>query len=94
VKKFPELRPFFVARYFWDAAQALLALALVGWGLSWFTRWALVLALPYAVYRCAPSSRSFPGPLRPLRILPYLARDLVSLGLLLGGSIRHRSLLL
>jgi len=94
VKKFPELRAFFVARYFWDAAQALLVLALLGGGLSVLTWWTLVLVLPYAAYRGWPPSRSFPGPLRPLRILPYLARDLASLGLLVAGSIRHRCLLL
>lgn len=94
VRRFPELRRFLVARYFWDAGQALLAPALAGAALAWTTPWALLLAAPYAVYRGGPSSRSFPGPLRPLRILPYLARDLVSLVLLLAGSLRHRCLVL
>jgi len=94
VGRFPELRRFLVGRYFWDAGQALLAPALAGAALAWATPWALLLAAPYAVYRGGPSSRSFPGPLRPLRILPYLARDLVSLVLLLVGSLRHRCLVL
>jgi glycosyltransferase involved in cell wall biosynthesis len=94
VKKFPELRTFFVARYFWDGAQALLALALLGIGASVATPWASLLCLPYAAYRGLPPSRSFPGPLRPLRIVPYLARDLASFGLLVAGSVRYRSVLL
>lgn len=94
VKKFPELRRFLVARYFWDRGQVLLVLGLLGAGLAWIRPWTLLLGLPYAVYRGVPASRSFPGPLRPLRLLPYLARDLASLGLLLQGSIRHRCLIL
>ncbi len=94
VGRFPELRRFFIARYFWDHAQAYLSLALVGVGLMPLSPWFAALGLPYAVHRAAPRSKSFPGPLRPLRVLPYLARDITWMGLLVAGSIRHRSLLI
>lgn len=95
VAQFPELRQFFVARYFWDPAQALLALGVAGGTLATtLSGWGLVLALPYLVYRAYPKSRSFPGLLRPLRVLPYLARDSASMILLVTGSLRYRCLLL
>lgn len=94
VRRFPELRRYMVARYFWDRGQALLALALAGIALSPVSLWTLGLGAPYVLYRGGVPSRSFPGPLRPLRLLPYLARDIAWLSLLLAGSLRHRSLLL
>jgi hypothetical protein len=99
VRRFPELRRFLVAGVFWDRAQAYMALALAGAGLAALTPApmglaALALCVPYLVHRGAPRSQSFPGPLRPLRVVPYFARDLMYLLLLLTGSIRHRTVLL
>lgn len=94
VRRFPELRGYLPGRYFFDRAQVFLVLALAGAWLALVSPWALVLALPYAVLRGSPHSSHFPGPLRPLRILPFLARDFVSLAILVAGSLRYRSLLL
>jgi glycosyltransferase involved in cell wall biosynthesis len=94
VRRFPELRGFLPARYFFDRAQLYLVLGIAGALLSPVSAWALVLTLPYALLRGSPRSRNFPGPLRPLRILPFLARDGMSLAILVVGSLRHRSLLL
>jgi len=93
-KQFPELRKFFVFGIFWDHAQALLVLALAGAALAFVTPWALLLMLPYVYLRGSPASRSFPGLMRPLRVLPYLGRDGMWLLLMLAGSIRYRCLLL
>jgi len=68
--------------------------AWLGVALTPVTYWSLLLAVPYVSLRLATPSRSFPGPLRPLRILPWLARDTMFLVTLLAGSVRFRSLLL
>lgn len=94
VRRFPELRGYLPGRYFFDRAQVFLVLGLAGACLAVLSPWSLVLGLPYAALRGSPRSRNFPGPLRPLRILPFLARDFVSLAILLVGSARYRSLLL
>jgi glycosyltransferase involved in cell wall biosynthesis len=95
VCRFPELRRHFFARYFWDRGQAFLCMAIVGLFAAWqVSLWALVLALPYLVYRGVPSSETFRGPLRPLRVAPHLARDTISLLILVTGSVRSRTLLL
>jgi glycosyltransferase involved in cell wall biosynthesis len=90
----PELRGFFFRRYFFDHVQALLVLGLVGLALGALFWPALLLAIPYAVTRVSEPSRSLHGPLRFLRVLIYLPRDLGSLCILLAGSIRYRALLL
>jgi glycosyltransferase involved in cell wall biosynthesis len=93
--RYPELRQFFVGRYLWDTAQALYLCALAGVLLAWLaTPWMLLLGAPYAAHRGLARSASFPGPLRPLRIVPYIARDSVWFLLLAAGSLRWRSLLL
>ena len=92
--KYPELRRYFVAKYFWDMGQALLVLAIGGMVLTPTSGWAAVLCVPYLVLRGTPPSTSFPGILRPLRVLPYAARDIASLLLLIAGSIRYRAVLL
>jgi glycosyltransferase involved in cell wall biosynthesis len=94
VRRFPELRRFLVARVFWDRAQAYLVLALAGLALTAVSPAALLLGAPYLLHRGLPPSRSFPGLLRPFRVLPYLARDTMFFLLLLAGSIRHRTVLL
>lgn len=93
-KKFPELRTFFAARYFFDRSQAWFAVALLGLALIRFTSLAWLLCLPYAVHRASEPSRTFGGILRPLRALVYLPRDLASFLILTAGSIRYRCPLL
>ena len=94
LRKFPELRQFFFARYFYEKIQAYLVLALVGAVLTVFTPMALLFALPYLLSRAAEPTRSLKGPLRLLRVPIYLVRDMVSFSILFAGSIRYRSLLL
>lgn len=94
VHKYPELRRFFFARYFFDKIQAWLVLALLGLALAALTPLALLLALPYAVTRASEPSQTLRGPMRLLRVPLYFPRDLASLGLLLAGSVRYRALLL
>jgi len=93
-KKFPEIRSNLFARYFADAPQAYLVLALCGTGLA-LVHWAFLgLWLPYLVFRASEPSKTLKGILRPIRAMVYLTRDITTLGLLIAGSIRFRSLLL
>jgi glycosyltransferase involved in cell wall biosynthesis len=94
VGSFPELRQFMCARYFWDLGQALFTLLLLGAVGAFFSLWFLLLALPYVVYRASGSARTLRGPLRVLRVLLYVARDVCSFGILLTASVRDRCLLL
>jgi glycosyltransferase involved in cell wall biosynthesis len=94
VRRYPELRRFFFARYFFDKIQAELVLALVGLGVGMVAWPALLLVLPYVITRVSEPSRTLRGPLRLLRALFYFPRDLMSFGLLLAGSVRFRALLL
>lgn len=92
--RFPELRRFMVCAYFFDRGQALFVLGLAGFLLSLTFPWALVLGLPYAVFRASEPTQSLRGILRPLRIAPYFLRDVFSFCILSAGSLRYRSLLL
>ncbi len=94
LKEFPEMRSLVFAGVFYDKIHALLLLALAGVGFALATPWALLLVLPYVLGRTSQSSRTLRGPIRLLRVLLYLPRDLVSLSILLAGSIRYRYLLL
>ena len=94
VKNFPELRPRFFARYFYDRSQAAFVAALLGFFLGPFVPAGFVLCVPYGVLRASEPTRTLRGVLRPLRALVYLPRDAISFLLLLGGSLRYRSLLL
>ncbi len=94
VRRFPELRQFMFARYFYDREQAALVTGLVGTLLSLIHPLWLLLWIPYILARSGGRSRLLRGPLRPLKALVYLPRDLVSCYLLCLGSIRARSFLL
>ncbi|HBY58846.1 MAG TPA: hypothetical protein DEH78_03430, partial [Solibacterales bacterium] len=94
VARFPEMRSRLYGRYFWDRAQALLTLAFLGAGLAFVSPWFLALAGPYLYLRCSPRSKSFPGPLRPLRAVPWIVRDTAFMIILLVGSVRARALLI
>ena len=95
VGRFPELRPYLYARYFYDRAQAALVLALVGALLAYVTTpFALLACIPYLALRFSEPTNTLSGLRRPLRVAAYLLKDLTTLALLLAGSVRYRSLLL
>jgi len=94
VRRVPELRQFFVARYFYDWIQAWFTLALAGAAGAFVTPWSLALCVPYAIARGGGRTNTLGGVLRPLRVLFYLPRDAATFGLLVAGSIRARRLLL
>ncbi len=94
ISRFPELRRFFFARYFFDRYQAALSLAFLGLALAPLTWFALALASPYFLLRSWEPSRTLRGPLRLARAFLYLPRDTVSFCVLISGSIRFRTLLL
>ena len=94
VSRYPELRQFFYARFFFDRIHAALSLAIAGAALAPLQPAALLLAMPYFVSRAREPSLTLRGPRRLLRPLLYLPRDLVSFGLLLAGSVRFGALLL
>jgi glycosyltransferase involved in cell wall biosynthesis len=93
-KRNPEVRRFCYHRYFYDRAQCLLALGLLGVVCASATPWTLALCLPYVVARASEPTATLNGFKRPLRVAAYFLRDVASFGLLLAGSIRYRSVLL
>lgn len=94
VRRIPELRQFFIARYFYDSIQAYFVVMLAGLSASLLSGWFIVLCAPYVIARAGGSTRTLGGILRPLRVLFYLPRDAMTFCLLLIGSIRARCLLL
>jgi cellulose synthase/poly-beta-1,6-N-acetylglucosamine synthase-like glycosyltransferase len=94
VGRFPELRRFFFAGYFFDAAHFWLLIALLGIAAAFWTFWALLLVLPYVALRGSQKTRALPGPLRLIRVAIYFPRDLISMAILIAGSVRFRALLL
>ena len=94
VKRFPELRRVFFARYFHDRHQAWIILVLIGLLLSAFTPYALALCVPYVISRGIEPTRTLRGPLRLVRVAAYALRDVTSLLIFIAASIRFRSLLL
>jgi glycosyltransferase involved in cell wall biosynthesis len=94
VRNNPELRRVCFGRYFYDKPQALLILAAAGLAASFASLWTLLLAVPYLLARAGEPSRTLRGPLRMLRPLIYLPRDVAALAILAAGSLRFRSLLL
>lgn len=92
--RFPELRRFMAYGYFFDRGQAYFVLGLLGALAALYFPAALILCLPYAVFRASEPTQSLAGVLRPLRIAPYLLRDILSFLILSAGSVRYRSLLL
>jgi glycosyltransferase involved in cell wall biosynthesis len=95
VGQFPELRRFMYRRYFLDRGQALVTLVVAGAVLGTLAHWSFcALVLPYAAVRLSEPPGSFRGILRPLRVAAFLARDLASFAILLGGTLRYRCVLL
>jgi cellulose synthase/poly-beta-1,6-N-acetylglucosamine synthase-like glycosyltransferase len=94
VRRIPELRAFFCARYFFDRPQVALILALSALPFVFAEPLFALLAVPYLVVRAMEPTQSLRGAMRLVRPLFYLPRDLVSLFLLAAGSIRYRTVLL
>lgn len=94
LRKFPELRPFFYGRYFYDQAQVCFLAAVAGLSLTALHPAWLMLGVPYALLRGSEPTATLNGPLRALRISAYFARDAMSFLVLLVGSLRFRSVLL
>ncbi|HWB83063.1 MAG TPA: glycosyltransferase [Bryobacteraceae bacterium] len=94
VKQIPELRRFMYARYFYDVAQALFCLFLLGLGLALVHPIFLLFCLPYILFRSSEPSATLKGPLRLLRSAIYFPRDAVQFGSLFWSSVKARSLLL
>lgn len=94
-RKYPELRKHFFGRYFYEPNQAYLVLGLVSIVLAIaVSPWFLVGWLPYVIHRGKEKSATFRGPLRPLRAIPYLLRDVSSLYILLRSSVHYRCLVI
>lgn len=93
VARHPQLRRHFFARYFYDDVQAWLLLGIAGTVLALSSPWWLLLWLPYGWRRTRDATRAR-GPMRLLRPLLYLPRDLCAMALLFAGSLRFRALLL
>lgn len=94
-RRFPELRRSFYRSYFFDKGQALLLPLLCGLAAAaLWSPFALVLVLPYAIFRASEPTRSLGGILRPLRIAPYLVRDCISFCIFTAASLRYGSLVL
>jgi hypothetical protein len=94
-RQFPVFRRQLYHLYFYDRGQEFVVLSLVGFAAAWL--WnpiALLLALPYIIYRATEPTLSLGGILRPFRVLPYFVRDCISLCIFAAGSLRYRSLVL
>jgi glycosyltransferase involved in cell wall biosynthesis len=94
VKAVPELRAHLPLGYFYDRHQAYFTLGLLGSLLSVASPAAWALWLPYCASRSFESSATLRGPLRVLRALFYLPRDVASFFLLSAGSVWFRRVLL
>lgn len=93
-REVPEIRSVLFLRYFLDPPQACLTLLLAGLALSPASTLWLACAIPYLLVRTLEPTRALPGIRRIVRVVAYLPRDLITFGLLLAGSVRHRTLLL
>ena len=101
-KRTPDVRRAFFLRVFWSRFHAWFLLAIAGggaaaWafaaGTGWWP-WPLVLCLPYARFLVRAARETTP-PLRRLARAPrWVAKDVIEVGTLLAGSVRHRRLLL
>jgi len=95
VRVVPELRSeVMYGGYFLNSAHAgatLLLLGIIGCALS---PWSLLLAVPYFAIRASEPSKSLRGPLKLVRPLVYLGRDVAAVCGMAIASVRARSLLL
>jgi GT2 family glycosyltransferase len=75
-----------------DRFHALITLSMIGLIASRADRRFLALAIPYLV--AFPFRHGLSGRFPPLKAAAHFARDMVSFAALVGGSIRHRSVVL
>lgn len=96
LREVPEMRQVFFLGVFLDKAHAGLLLALLGivFMLLGMVFLGALLCVPYVVVRVSEPSMSLKGPMRFLRALVYLPRDILTFSLLALGSVRFRSLVL
>lgn len=96
VRRHPGIRSFLTGRYFLDEAHRRLTILILGvLGAVFVNGWLALLALPYVFHRgWADQSRFWRGPLKPIRALVQLPRDLITFGFLLAGSIRSGAVVL
>lgn len=93
-KRVPEVRQFFIAQIFYDLPQALLCTAILGVVAAPLSPFLLLLCLPYIWVRGTEYSATLSGAKRVIRVAAYGLKDLVSLGVLVAGSVRFRSVVL
>jgi len=94
VRIVPELRRHLPLGYFYDRHQAFFTLGLIGGLLSFVSPGGWMLWLPYWASRSLEGSATLTGPLRLIRALLYLPRDIASFLLLSAGSLWFRTVLL
>jgi cellulose synthase/poly-beta-1,6-N-acetylglucosamine synthase-like glycosyltransferase len=94
VRRWPQIRRHLAGGLFFEASHGWALLTWAGVALALFSPWALVLALPYAVFRLRERSGTFRGPARLARLGAYFLRDSISLAILLTSSVRYGTILL
>jgi len=94
VKKHPGLREHLYLGYFLTKRSALFDLALAGVFLAVLHPVALVLVLPYVIYRLGEPSRRSNPVLKAVRLIAGIPRAFVVFAMLLMGSVRYRAVLL
>ncbi len=93
-KQHPLIRKYLFSRWFFHRNHAFLLLLIASLlGAALVHPIAAVLAIPYFIGRASEPSRVWRGILAPLRALVYLPRDLITMGFLLAGSLRNRTLI-
>ncbi len=90
--QYPDFRRSLFLGVWVDWFHALLTLAVAGVAASAADRRFLALTLPYAA--AFPFRHGLHGRFPPLKAAAHVTRDLVSFASLLGGSARHRSVVL
>jgi glycosyltransferase involved in cell wall biosynthesis len=90
--RYPGFRQHLFLGVWVDRFHALLTLSMVGLIAARADRRFLVLALPYLA--AFPFRHGLRGRFPPLKAAAHFARDCISFAALVGGSIRHRSVVL
>jgi GT2 family glycosyltransferase len=85
VRRHPQLRELAYRRWFWKPSHPVALLGLVGLALTPVTPWALLGLVPLGVWRVRGYGRRGPE---------VAVNDLVETAVMVGGSLRHRAVLL
>lgn len=92
VARYPEFRKHLFVGIWSDRTNILFEAAVAGLVLGAFKREFLLMMVPYLA--SFPFRKRLVGKAPPLRAAAHIARDAVSLGALLVGSVKHRRLVL